>query len=88
MSDSKFPGRLQALARRRGRIIRGDAGPDSDIDLLIDIDPKVRFSLVDLVALKLFLEDRLGHKVDVVTRNGLDPRLKERVLGEAEAVFS
>ncbi len=70
-----------------GSILRGEAGPDSDIDLLIDVDPKVRFSLVDLVSVKGFLEERLGHRVDVVIREGLEPDIRNSVLREAERVF-
>lgn len=70
-----------------GSVLRGDAGPDSDIDVLVDIDPVVRFSLVDLVSLGSFLGERLGREVDVVTREGLDPTVRRAVLAEAESVF-
>lgn len=70
-----------------GSTVRGTAGPESDVDLLIDIAPDIRFSLVDLVSVKDFLEDRLGRPVDVVTREGLDPAIRDRVIREARAVF-
>jgi uncharacterized protein len=70
-----------------GSTARGTSRPDSDVDVLIDIAPDVRFSLVDLVSVKHFLEDRLGRKVDVVTREGLDPAIRDRVIREARAVF-
>ncbi len=70
-----------------GSSVRGDRRSDSDVDLLIDIDPNMRFSLVDLVGVKDFLEDRLGRSVDVVTREGLEPLIRDQVLREAEAVF-
>lgn len=70
-----------------GSTARGTARPDSDVDVLIDIAPNVRFSLVDLVSVKDFLEDRLRRKVDVVTREGLDPALRDRVIREARTVF-
>jgi uncharacterized protein len=70
-----------------GSTARGTARPDSDVDVLIDVSPHVRFSLVDLVSVQDFLEDKLGRKVDVVTREGLDPAIRERVLREARAVF-
>ncbi len=66
---------------------RGEAGPDSDIDLLIDIAPGYPFSLVDLAALQNFLSDRFGREADVVTREGLEPAIREQVLREAERVF-
>jgi len=70
-----------------GSVVRGAARADSDIDVLIDVAPDARFSLIDLVSLKDFLEERLGRKVDVVTKQGLDPAIRDRVLREAEAVF-
>jgi putative addiction module CopG family antidote len=70
-----------------GSVIRSGARADSDVDVLIDIEPDVRFSLIDLVALKDFLEDRLNRKVDVVTKSGLESGIRDRVLNEAESVF-
>jgi putative addiction module CopG family antidote len=70
-----------------GSVVRGAARADSDIDVLIDVAPGARFSLVDLVSVKDFLEERLGRKVDVVTKEGLDPVIRDRVFREAEAVF-
>jgi predicted nucleotidyltransferase len=70
-----------------GSVVGGAARADSDIDVLIDVAPGARFSLNDLVSVKDFLEERLGRKVDVVTKRGLDPAIRDRVLREAEAVF-
>lgn len=70
-----------------GSVARGAARPDSDVDVLVDIAPNLRFSLIDLVAVKNFLEDRLGRRVDVVTKDGLDPSVRDRVLREAQSVF-
>jgi len=70
-----------------GSFARGGAHPDSDVDLLIDVAPEARFSLVDLVALKDYLEERLGRPVDVVTKEGLEPLIRARVLREALPVF-
>jgi hypothetical protein len=64
-----------------GSMVRGEAGPDSDIDLLIDLE--TGRSLLEHAALLLELEDLLGRKVDVVTERGLRPRVRERVLSEA-----
>jgi len=70
-----------------GSVIRGEARTESDIDVLVDVEPDARFSLIDLVALKDFLEDRLNRKVDVVTKSGLESTIRDRVLSEAESVF-
>jgi hypothetical protein len=43
--------------------------------------------LIDLVSVKDFLEDRLGRRVNVVTKEGLEPAIRKRVLREAKSVF-
>jgi hypothetical protein len=45
-----------------GSTVRDEATPGSDLDLFIDYDPDSRFSLIDLVGIKLFLEEQLGVK--------------------------
>lgn len=70
-----------------GSVLYGNARPDSDIDILIDIDPAASFSLIDLVGIKLLLESKFERSVDVVTREGLDPLLKEHVFAQAERVL-
>lgn len=64
-----------------GSVARGEARPDSDLDLLVDLDPGR--SLLDLGGLLMDLESLLGCRVDVVTEPGLRPRIRERVLREA-----
>lgn len=64
-----------------GSVARGDDRSDSDLDLLVEMEPGR--SLVDHVALKQDLEGLLGCDVDVVTEQSLHPRLRDRVLREA-----
>jgi uncharacterized protein len=52
----------------------GDASPESDWDILVELDG--RLTLFELARLQLELEDALGHKVDIVTSDGVRPRLK------------
>ena len=71
---------ILGVARRRrahrvavfGSVARGEARPDSDVDLLVDFEPGA--SLLDHVGLFQDLEDLLGVGVDVVTRSALKPR--------------
>lgn len=56
----------------------------SDVDFLVRPLPKC--SLFDLGGLLMDLQDLLGCKVDVVTEDGLKPRLRQRVLAEAVPV--
>ena len=64
-----------------GSVARGDNTPLSDVDLLVT--PRPGCSLFDLGGLLEDLQDLLGCRVDLVTADGLKPRLRERVLREA-----
>lgn len=65
-----------------GSLARGDSGPDSDIDLLVDLEPGR--GLLDHAALMLDVEDLFGRKVDVAVERGLRPAVRQRVLAEAK----
>lgn len=64
-----------------GSCARGEAGADSDVDLLVDVGPN--HSAWFPGGLVADLEDLLGRRVQVITPGGLRPRLKDRVLSEA-----
>lgn len=64
-----------------GSVARGEADAESDIDLLVDMEPGR--SLFDLGGLLMDLQDLLGREVDVVTEKGLDERIREHILKEA-----
>jgi predicted nucleotidyltransferase len=70
-----------------GSTVRGDAAHDSDLDLFVDYDPAKKFSLVDLVDIKLLLEQELGIEVDVTTRDSLHPMLRSDIERTAVRVF-
>jgi uncharacterized protein len=70
-----------------GSTIRGQAARDSDLDLFVDYDPAKKFSLVDLVDIKLLLEQELGIEVDVTTRDSLHPMLRNEIERTAVRVF-
>ncbi len=62
-----------------GSTARGDAGPDSDVDLLAALDKTKCLSLLDVVCLEVRLADLLGVKVDLIVRGTLKPRVQQRV---------
>jgi hypothetical protein len=64
-----------------GSVARGDADEQSDIDVLVQMEPGR--SLLDLGGLQYDLEQLLGCRVDVVTEQGLKARLREEILSEA-----
>ncbi len=63
-----------------GSLARGEAGPESDLDLLVEFE-KGR-SLLDLVGLQQDLTEMLGTEADVVTYKSLHPLLRDRILAE------
>lgn len=64
-----------------GSVARGEASPESDIDLLVKMEEGR--SLHDLSALVQDLQELLGVKVDVVSEDGLHWLLRRRILKEA-----
>jgi len=64
-----------------GSVARGDDGADSDVDLLVDIEPDV--GLFALGQMRSEAERILGISVDIVPANSLKPDVAERVLAEA-----
>lgn len=66
---------------------RRETTAQSDIDILVDIDPHRKFSLVDHSGLRLLLCDLLNHDTDVVVAEGLRPRTRERLRRDEVRVF-
>jgi len=64
-----------------GSAARGEAGPESDIDFVVEFEPGR--SLLDHAGLLVDLQQLLGREVDIVTERGLRPRIREQVLNEA-----
>lgn len=67
-----------------GSVARGEAGPDSDVDILVDVGTRTSsFFPGGLVA---DLEELLGRRVEIVTMKGLNRLIRDRVLKEAVAL--
>ena len=67
-----------------GSAVRGEAGPDSDIDFLIDVGETT--SSWFPAGLILDLEKILGRRVEVVTARALNPFIRDHVLREAKSL--
>ena len=76
---------LEALGVRSlalfGSVVRGEATSDSDVDILVEFSKPV--GLFAFLEVKELLENLLGVRVDLVTRNALHPRLRDSILKEA-----
>ena len=64
-----------------GSIARGKGRRDSDLDVLVELEPGR--SLLDIIAIKQDLEDLLNTKVDVVTEAAVSPYMRDQVLRQA-----
>ena len=68
-----------------GSWARGDVGPDSDVDLLLD-EGDMR-TLMDIASFHLDCEDALGCTVDVTMNGALRPRFARRIAADAEVLY-
>lgn len=69
-----------------GSYARGDARPDSDLDLLVEFkEPK---SLFTLVRIERELSEALGVKADLLTERAISPYLIDRIKAELKIVYS
>ncbi len=82
---------LRARGVRRaalfGSVARGDNRPDSDIDIMIEIDPAAEVSIYDYVGLKDYIASLFEQRVDVVTRENLKPYVRPAATADAIYAF-
>jgi predicted nucleotidyltransferase len=69
-----------------GSRARGDARPDSDVDLMIDVDHP-RFSIIDLVGVEQDLSEHIGLPVQITLRRSLSERLARATRDERIELF-
>ena len=81
---------IRALGIQRlalfGSVVRDEAGPESDVDVLVEFLPG-RKSFNALIAVAELLEEHLDRHVEVVTTEALSPFLGPRILAEAQDVL-
>lgn len=65
-----------------GSYVRNQQRPDSDLDILIELERPARIDLFDLVNLQSYLSDLLGMKVDIAIKQNLRRRIGKRILSE------
>jgi len=71
-----------------GSVLRDDFGPESDVDVLVELAPHARVGLLAMAAMELELSGLLGRKVDLRTPPELSRYFREKVLATAELVYA
>ncbi len=87
--------RIEELCRKNkvrelslfGSRVRGDHRPDSDFDLLVDFLPDSGVTLFEYSRMQIDLEEIIGAKVDLVSKKGLKPYVKDSVLSDAVPIY-
>ena len=69
-----------------GSYVRGEERPDSDLDILIELERPPQISLIGLVELEDYLSELSGMKVDVAIRKNLRKRIGKQILSEVVQV--
>jgi predicted nucleotidyltransferase len=70
-----------------GSTARGEARPDSDVDILVDLDFTVPITLFDYVRIEDDLREIVGRPVDLADRSMLKPLLRDEIIAEAVHAF-
>jgi predicted nucleotidyltransferase len=70
-----------------GSTARDEASPDSDVDVLVELDETRRMSLFDLSEIKFYASDVLGHPADVAIRKSIRPSYRDNIETDSLKVF-
>ena len=71
-----------------GSRARGDYSEGSDFDMLVEFYPDSGISLFEFSRMQIDLEDLLGKKVDLVSKKGLKPLIRDSVLSESKVIYA
>lgn len=86
-SEHALRGRGVKHAALFGSVARGDQGPDSDIDIMIEIDPDARITVFEYVDLKEYIAGLFDGPVDVVNRDSLKSHVRPAAMAHAVYAF-
>jgi uncharacterized protein len=70
-----------------GSRVRGDNRPDSDIDVLVEVEPDASFSLLNLIGVQHIIGDATGLPAQATMRRSIPPRFAERIADDIVQVF-
>lgn len=72
-----------------GSVLREDFRPDSDIDVLISIDPDAQIGLLEIAQMQIELENLFKRSVDLVEKEGLrNPSRRDEILSTAQVIYA
>jgi len=70
-----------------GSVARGEARPDSDIDIMIELDPEAKIDVFQYAGIKMYIEGLFGTPVDVIDRGALKPSVRLPATNDAIYAF-
>ncbi|MCC8949176.1 nucleotidyltransferase domain-containing protein [Bradyrhizobium sp. Arg62] len=70
-----------------GSRVRGDYRLDSDVDVLVEVEPDASFSLLNLIGVEHIIEDATGLQAQATMKRSLPPRLAQRIADDILEVF-
>lgn len=70
-----------------GSVARGEAGPDSDVDVVVEFGPDEHFSIFDFVRLKIDIEELMQSKIDLVEDKAMRPYFRENAMKDSIDAF-
>ena len=70
-----------------GSVARGEAGPKSDLDIMIELAPEASYDIFAYVELKEYIAGLFSGPVDVVNREALKPYLRPPVAADSIYAF-
>jgi len=87
---------IEAFCRRHhicqlalfGSVLRDDFGPNSDVDVLVEFEPGAAIGLLAFARVQRELSELFQRPIDLVTRDGLKPLIKQTVLADAEVIYA
>lgn len=71
-----------------GSAARGELTPQSDIDILVELDSTQLIGMIEYIKIMDALEELLGRKVDLVATDGLSPYIKPRIDREKLLIYT
>lgn len=71
-----------------GSVLREDFHPGSDVDVLVEFEQEAQIGFMALGRIRRELSQLLQRQVDLVSREGLKPLIRESVLSNAEVVYA